>query len=441
MAILPFKAHGQGTVTKVGQTRGIQENIGGEKVDSFLWLPLRIPATWTYTNVIIPNMGGLTQSPIDSNLYFQKYYNTWYRVITTNDTGSFGHGTVTSITATSGGGISATPNPIITTGTLSLTAVGTPTTVGSSTQIPVITTNAYGQISAMTYSTVASSGVTSVSAVSGGGIIATPNGITTTGTVQVDTGRIPTFYDTTAIGSGSNALATRFWAQKSFITGGYTWTGANTWTNTAGQTISISGSATNTVNGFYLLNPTAATSVTPQYAPALELSGYGFKTGTGGGSQSTIWQLAQSITNGASIVNTLTFASIVNGVSYTAMTINGSSTGVTFNGTITGNNGVSISAGLTLVSGAFKITTGSNRATGTATLSSGTVTVSNTLVTSSSLIWVQYQSGSTLSGATLTRILRVSSQTAGTSFTAVAETAPGTINTSDNSNIQWGIVN
>ena len=221
----------------------------------------------------------------------------------------------------------------------------------------------------------------------------------------------------------------------------YTWTGANTWTNTAGQTISISGSATNTVVGLNLLNPTGATSVTPQYAPALELSGYGYKTGTGGGSEPTVWQIRQGITNGNSILDTVFFTSIVNGSPYVAMYMLGSSAGSAFNGAMAANGGLSVSSGFTLVSGAFKIQTGTNRATGTATLSSGTVTVSNTLVTSSSEIWVQYQSGGTLSGATLTRGLRVSTQTAGTSFVIVAETAPGTTNTADNSPVQWQIVN
>ena len=91
--------------------------------------------------------------------------------------------------------------------------------------------------------------------------------------------------------------------------------------------------------------------------------------------------------------------------------------------------------------GKMSIATGSNGSQGSSTLSSGTVTVSTTAVTSSSFIWVQYQSGGTLSGASLTRGLRVSTQTAGTSFVIVAESAPGTTNTLDNSPVQWFIFN
>ena len=108
-----------------------------------------------------------------------------------------------------------------------------------------------------------------------------------------------------------------------------------------------------------------------------------------------------------------------------------------------GTDQVQISGNLNLVTtgNKIKIATGTNASIGTATLSSGTVTVSTTAVTSSSLIWVHYQSGGTLSGATLTRSLRVSTQTAATSFVIVAETSPGTTNTLDNSPVQWWIIN
>lgn len=58
-----------------------------------------------------------------------------------------GTGTVTSVTA--GTGLTGTPNPIVSTGTLAITATGvTPTTYGDSTHVSQITVNAQGQITA-----------------------------------------------------------------------------------------------------------------------------------------------------------------------------------------------------------------------------------------------------------------------------------------------------
>jgi len=89
-----------------------------------------------------------------------------------------------------------------------------------------------------------------------------------------------------------------------------------------------------------------------------------------------------------------------------------------------------------------QVTGGTNSPIGTATLSSGTVTITNSLVTANSTIWVQYQSGQSLSlGAGLLSTLRVSSQTAGTGFTIVGDTSAGVTNTTDNSPVQWWIVN
>ena len=89
-----------------------------------------------------------------------------------------------------------------------------------------------------------------------------------------------------------------------------------------------------------------------------------------------------------------------------------------------------------------QVTGGTNSPTGTATLSSGTVTITNSLVTANSIIWVQYQSGQALSlGAGAISTLRVSAQTAGTSFVIVGDTTAGVTNITDNSPVQWWIVN
>ncbi len=83
-----------------------------------------------------------------------------------------------------------------------------------------------------------------------------------------------------------------------------------------------------------------------------------------------------------------------------------------------------------------------NNTSGTASLASGVVTISNSNVTSNSLIWVQYQSGKPLSiGIGNIGILRVDSQTMGSSFSVVSESLTGSTILTDNSSIQWWIIN
>lgn len=68
--------------------------------------------------------------------------------LTLSAAGSGEAGTVTSIAA--GTGIAASPNPITTTGTISIAPVITAGTVGSSTSIPALTYNAEGQLTTVT---------------------------------------------------------------------------------------------------------------------------------------------------------------------------------------------------------------------------------------------------------------------------------------------------
>jgi hypothetical protein len=87
----------------------------------------------------------------------------------------------------------------------------------------------------------------------------------------------------------------------------------------------------------------------------------------------------------------------------------------------------------------LKVATGSNASIGTATLSSGTITVNTTAVSSSSIIIVNYNSpsGTLASGLAAP----TSSIVNGTSFVIRSLTSSGTTNTSDNSTVNWWIIN
>ena len=94
-------------------------------------------------------------------------------------------GGVTSITL--GTGLTGSPNPITSTGTISITATGvTANTYGSATQVPVFAVNAQGQITSVTNTTITPSGIGAISAVNG-----TANQITTTQVGTVVTVSLP----------------------------------------------------------------------------------------------------------------------------------------------------------------------------------------------------------------------------------------------------------
>ncbi len=79
---------------------------------------------------------------------------------------------------------------------------------------------------------------------------------------------------------------------------------------------------------------------------------------------------------------------------------------------------------------------------GTASLSSGTVTINNANVKANSIIYSDYMSGVAQSlGIGSVGNIRVSAQTANTSFIVISETSAGITNSTDNSNIQWIIFN
>lgn len=91
----------------------------------------------------------------------------------------------------------------------------------------------------------------------------------------------------------------------------------------------------------------------------------------------------------------------------------------------------------------LKIATGTNGTVNSAVLSSGTVTVSNTSVTASSKVWVQYLSGTAISIGigNISTQFQVPTITSGTSFVINALTVTGTVNVTDNSTVQYWIIN
>ena len=95
-------------------------------------------------------------------------------------------GGVTSITL--GTGLTGAPNPITSTGTISITATGvTAGTYGSSTAVPVFAVNAQGQLTSVTNTTITPSSIGAISAVNG-----TANEITSTQVGTVVTLNLPT---------------------------------------------------------------------------------------------------------------------------------------------------------------------------------------------------------------------------------------------------------
>ena len=215
---------------------------------------------------------------------------------------------------------------------------------------------------------------------------------------------------------------------------------SNTWT--ALQEILLNPGANTIVDAIRLYNTTTSSLGNQMYPGAIHFQGQGWKNNITAASQTVDWRMYMVPVGGAAAANmNFIMDAQANGGGYIQQFIINQSTGLL---TITGllaTSQVTATTGFALTGGKISITTGSNKSAGAISLSSGTITVSTTVVTANSLIFVQYQSGGTLSGATLTRGLRVSTQTAGASFVIVAETSPGTLNNLDNSPIQWWILN
>lgn len=135
---------GQG-ITPTGQNKGTMETLGGSKVDSMLWLPVRALSTWQYANNFMAYIGGLQVNPADTLPYYCKTKGQYLRLLTQGDTtllvthiyagsginvaqsansytisatGGGGGGTVTSVGMVAGAGMQVQgTSPITTSGT------------------------------------------------------------------------------------------------------------------------------------------------------------------------------------------------------------------------------------------------------------------------------------------------------------------------------------
>jgi len=305
-------------------------------------------------------------------------------------------------------------------------------------------------------SVIATKGSGTVTSV-GSGYGTTFSTITATGNVTVDTAAMATRARVQkGIDSVNAIVATKGSGTVTSVTGGRgltggtgttTWTGGldttlgYTWTGS--QTLSLNSLGTSASPMLSMVNATSATSVnTIQVSPSLDLIGQYWDGSVTRTSTIRIFNNTNSSTGGEFSIwgkTTGSFSRLfyVSGNGFvtmgsTTLTSLTASGGLTIAGSILANGGITIGS-----SKKITLNTGANSSAGNTTLSSGTVTISNNLVTLNSQIWVSYRSNGTLSGASLTRLFRVSTIVANTSFTIVAESAPGTTNTLDNSDIQW----
>ena len=180
-----------GILAVVGGTTVVDRNIVGtaSQIDVVNGDGSGNPTISINDNPVLPGTGSVTLPQGDTadrpgNLPGQLRFNTELDVFEgQNNSGGWQvlalGGGVTSITL--GTGLTGSPNPITSTGTISITATGvTVGTYGSTTQVPVFAVNAQGQITSVTNTTISPSGIGAVASVSG-----TANEITASGTTNV----------------------------------------------------------------------------------------------------------------------------------------------------------------------------------------------------------------------------------------------------------------
>ena len=348
-----------------------------------------------------------------------------------------GSGTVTSVSLSLPSLFTVSGSPVTSSGTLTAT-------LATQTANKVFSGPSTGSAAAPTFRSLVSADIPSLTGGQVGitGLSATGTASSTTYLRGDNTWATPSTGITTISSPGSTLLYT---VSGTSVTSDVNLAQPNSWTGT--QTINKTSIGAGTTDALLLENTTPASLGAPQNSSTLHWLGNSYNSTTSTSQTGEFFAKIVSVSSGTPSVSLL-FSSSLNGAAASSvLTLNSTgstiasgltcSSNLTVTGSTTFNGNVTYSLGKTI-----SIGTGTNAIAGTATLSSGTVTISTTRVTASSIIWVQYQSGQALSlGAGAISTLRVSAQTAGTSFVIVGDTTAGVTNITDNSPVQWWIVN
>ncbi len=149
-----YLVHGSGNFninSVVFPVNTISLNVYKDSLNVELDLAAVVNLGYTPTSRVVITNRGLTYYYVDgvhvtTLAQLRTFYNSYM-------TAAPGGGSVTSVTA--GTGLTATPNPVIGAGTISMPSVGTAGSKGSASQVPVFTTDAQGRVSANTNTTIA----------------------------------------------------------------------------------------------------------------------------------------------------------------------------------------------------------------------------------------------------------------------------------------------
>ena len=407
-----------GTVTSVNIAAGTGMSVSGS--------PITTAGTFTVTNtapdqtVTIAAGTGISVASA-------------YPAFTINATG--GTGTVTSVSTTLNSAAAAD---------ISLTVNNATTTPQISLNVPTASGTQRGALSSTDWTTFNSKGSGTVTSVTSG-FGTTFNPITTSGAVIVDSTIMAT---KAALRKTEDSLNVNIAAKQATMSAGRGWglSGASGYLDTS-QAYKWYGAATyalsvNTtaVDGISLVSSLTATSGNPKWSPAILLEAQNYNTTS---SVTATADYRMYVSGQSSGSPSATFVLTTTQASGTGDVMTALGRAVTFPGNaVTFSNGITCSGGI-LMGAKISVTTGPNKSVNTAVLSAGTVTVSNTLVTASSRIFVQYASGSALSlgvGNASTGFY-VSTVTVGTSFVITAYTAAGIANPTDNSTVEYLIIN
>jgi hypothetical protein len=89
IAVLIYTPAYSQTISQEGQYQGFQRVNGGMFVDSSFRLPWRKLSKWKYSNSSVTNIGLIQINPLDSLPYYGRGDNTFWRILTINDTNLF----------------------------------------------------------------------------------------------------------------------------------------------------------------------------------------------------------------------------------------------------------------------------------------------------------------------------------------------------------------